>query len=92
MSHVGIEPKLLKKHIGRKETEQAVKVIHRKHGNRCGRPTRQAIPSSTTLFFGALPGKAATFLVRCLVLWDATVVTDGGATITGTQAHTKLRT
>lgn len=38
MSHVGIEPKLLKRHIGRKETEQAVKVIHKKHGNRCGGP------------------------------------------------------
>ncbi|CBJ31301.1 Trehalose 6-phosphate synthase, family GT20 / Trehalose 6-phosphate phosphatase [Ectocarpus siliculosus] len=34
MSHVGIEPKLLKRHIARKDTEQAVKVIQKKHGNR----------------------------------------------------------
>lgn len=35
MSHVGIEPKLLKRHLGGKETENAVKVIKKKHGNRC---------------------------------------------------------
>lgn len=34
MSHVGIEPQLLKRHLGAKETEQAVKVIKKKHGNR----------------------------------------------------------
>ena len=34
MSHVGIEPKLLKRHLGEKETEHAVKVIKKKHGNR----------------------------------------------------------
>ncbi|CAM9322431.1 unnamed protein product [Pylaiella littoralis] len=34
MSHVGIEPKLLKRHIGRKETEQAVKIIQKKHCNK----------------------------------------------------------
>ena len=34
MSHVGIEPDLLKRTITKKETEQGIKLIKKKHGNR----------------------------------------------------------
>lgn len=34
MSHVGIEPELLLRHMHKKETDHAIKVILKKHGSR----------------------------------------------------------
>lgn len=34
MSHVGIEPPVLSRGLGMKETEHGVKAIRKKHGNR----------------------------------------------------------
>lgn len=39
MSHVGIEPDLLKKGLRKKDTDQGIKLIRKKHGNRCTRET-----------------------------------------------------